>query len=416
MLRRYCLVAFLLLMPNFAPAENWPSWRGPHNDGQSAERNLPAKWSPTENIVWKIPLPEAGNSTPIVWGDRIFLTQATDKGRSRGLLCFDRSGRHLWQRLIEYREKEPTHENNPFCSGSPVTDGERVIACFGSAGVYCWDFAGKELWHRDLGPLRHTFGTAPSPILSGELVILWYGPSLKQTLYALDRQSGKTVWQHDEPRGKFEDPEHPDEYAGSWATPIVVPTDNGDELVMPFPQHLKGFDPRTGKELWSCDGLGIVVYLSPVFVEGKVVVFSGCDGPSMAVKVGGRGDVTKTHRVWWSRRRNTQRIGSPVVVGDRVCLVTEGGRPQSIEAETGTEFWLCTERLLGQTFGSTVAANGKLYATSTDGTTLVLTAGPKLEVLARNAIDEPVYASPAIADGRLYLRSTKHLWCIGTGK
>src|SRR5262249_21678991 len=155
----------LLLATAAASADNWPSWRGPRNDGQSAERNLPAKWSASENVLWKTPLPDVGNSTPIVWGDRIFLTHATDRGRSRRLLASGGAdGKLLWQRMTEYREKEPTHEDNPFCSGSPVTDGERVIACLGSAGLVCYDFAGKELWRRDLGPMRHTFGTAHSPI------------------------------------------------------------------------------------------------------------------------------------------------------------------------------------------------------------------------------------------------------------
>jgi outer membrane protein assembly factor BamB len=414
--RGYSLV-ILLLATAGASADNWPCWRGPRNDGQSAERNLPAKWSAGENVLWKAPLPDVGNSTPIVWGDRIFLTQAMERGRSRGLLCFARAdGKLLWQRMTEYREKERTHEDNPFCSGSPVTDGERVIACLGSAGLVCYDLDGKELWRRDLGAMRHTFGTAHSPLLYGDLVILWYGPGPGQKLLAFDRRNGKTVWEHDEPRGKFEDPEHPDELAGSWATPIVVPTEQGDELVLPLPGKLKGFDPKTGKELWWCDGLGIAVYPTPVCCKGVVVAFSGCEGPALAVKPGGRGDVTKTHREWWGRRRNPQRIGSPVVVDNRICLVTESGEPQSIEVETGTQLWESKERMLGRTYGSMVAADGKLYATSTDGVTLVLKAGPKLEVIARNAIGEPVYASPAVADGRIYLRSHKHLWCIGSSK
>jgi outer membrane protein assembly factor BamB len=398
-------------------ADNWPAWRGPRGDGHSAETNLPTRWSVDQNVRWKVPLPDAGNSTPVVWQDRIFLTQATEKGRKRSVMCFARAdGKLLWQRTTVHTDREPTHENNPYCSASPVTDGERVIASFGSAGMVCYDPDGKELWRKDLGKLHHMFGNASSPVLHKDLAILWCGPGERQYLLAVDKATGRQVWRHDEPRGKFDDPEHADETTGSWATPLIVRVDKHDELVLPLPAKLKAFDPRTGKELWSCDGMGLGAYPMPVYANGIVFAMSGCQGPALAVKAGGRGDVTQTHRLWLTKRHVPQRIGSPVIVGQRVCLLTEQGIPESIELQTGTEFWKVKERVAGRSFGSMVAADGKLYVTTVDGVTLVLAADDKFRVLAKNAIGERVLSSLAVSDGEFFIRSYKHLWCISARK
>src|ERR1051325_7612872 len=278
----------LVFLASVALAENWPGWRGPLGNGQSAEKNLPTKWSDTHNVKWKIALPEEGNSSPVVWGNRIFLGQLLDKkGHRRGLWCIDRNdGKVLWKKEVAYEDKEPTHNTNPFCSATAVADGERFIYSYGSAGLYCYDMDGKELWKYDLGKLYHIWGTASSPILYQHMVILWCGPGERQFLLALDKNTGKKIWQHDEPGGS--DGIKNKDWLGSWSTPVIVRLADREELILSCSLKLKGFDPKTGKELWSCDGLGKLVYTSPTVSEdGIVVAFSGYGGPCLACKAGG---------------------------------------------------------------------------------------------------------------------------------
>src|SRR5436190_5575861 len=228
-----CIVA-LSLFGSAAQAHNWPAWRGPLGTGISLEQHLPLHWGTNENIFWRTPLPEPGNSTPIVWGHRVFLTQAVN-GR-RTLMCFDRADGHLlWQEGPGYPQKETTHESNPFCASSPVTDGKRVVAWFGSAGLYCYDFLGKELWHCDLGPQHHIWGWGASPILHDDLCVLNFGPGEGTFLIALNKKNGKPVWRVDDPGGNSGE-EKPGEqkpaWLGSWSTPIVIKAAGREELVL----------------------------------------------------------------------------------------------------------------------------------------------------------------------------------------
>src|SRR5262245_53334271 len=251
-------------------ADHWPAWRGSDGSGRSTERDLPLHWTATENVRWKTPLPAPGNSTPILWANRIFVTQATEKGQKRGLLCLDRKdGSLLWQREIEYREKEPTHATNPYCSASPVTDGELVVASYGSAGLACYDFEGCQLWHRDLGKCHHIWGNAASPVLYQDLVILNFGPGEQTFLIALDKKTGKDVWKVEEPGGKLGD-QGQSEWVGSWSTPVVATIQGREELVMSWPTAVKAYAPKTGELLWTCQGLerdkggARLVYTSPL--------------------------------------------------------------------------------------------------------------------------------------------------------
>jgi outer membrane protein assembly factor BamB len=417
-MKRFLIPAgVVLVFATPAAADNWPAWRGPDGQGHSAEKGLPTTWDTTRNVRWKVPLPDEGNSTPVVWGDRVFLTQATEKGTRRAVMCFHRSdGKLLWERAVTYRDKEPTHQTNPYCSASPVTDGQRVIASMGSAGMVCYDFAGTELWRKDLGKMTHIWGNATSPILYENLAILWCGPGERQVLVAVEKANGNTVWEHSEPGGKGGE-DRP--YVGSWATPIVVRVGDHDELILGVPEKLKAFDPKTGRELWSCDGLHTsggdkLVYASAVYSGGIVVAMGGFGGAAMAVRAGGRGDVTATHRLWYEPR-NPQRIGSPVVVGEHAYLLTDNGLAQCIEIKTGKDLW-AKERVGGSAWASMVAADGRLYVTNRAGDTFVLAASPRFELIAKNSLKEPVYASIAVSDGELFLRSYKHLWCIGEAK
>ena len=394
-------------------ADDWPAWRGPHGDGNSAAKAPPLQWSRTENVRWKTPLPGPGNSSPVVWKDRVFLTQALDQGRRRAVLCLNRAdGKLLWQRETPYSGKESTHETNPYCSASPVTDGERVIASLSSAGLVCYDFGGKELWRKKVGKLEHVWGNASSPILYGDLAILWCGPGERQFLLAVRKISGATVWKHDEPGGKSGSA-GPKEWLGSWCTPLIARVGNHDELILGVPKKVKGFDPRTGKELWSCGGLGELVYASPVCsADGIVVAVSGYYGPALAVRAGGAGDVTTTRRLWHHQQRHPQRIGSPVLVGGYAYLLNESGLAQCFDVKTGEDRWK-KERVGGATWSSPVHAAGRLYVPTLDGEILVLSAGPKYELLARNKLGERVLSSPAVAGDEIFIRTYEYLWCLG---
>lgn len=394
-----------------AAADNWPAWRGPSANGYSSEKNLPVKWSPSENVRWKVALPGPGNSTPIVWGDRIFLTQSLDvEGHQRALLCLARAdGHELWRKVVPFEGKESRHADNPYCSASPVTDGKRVVASFGSAGVLCCDLNGKELWRRDLGRFEHIWGNASSPVLYQDLVFLNCGPGERTFLTALDAKTGKDVWKVEEPGGHF-DQEGGAPWTGSWSTPTLAKAGGQDELLMSWPNVLKAYDPRTGALRWSCGGLTPLVYTSPLVSPDVIVSMSGFGGAWMGTRPGGNGDVTASHRLWRTDRA-PQRIGSGVIVGDHVYIANATGVAQCIALKTGEVVW--SERLGSESWGSLVYADGKLYVTNLKGETIVFAARPQFEVLSRSPLEEKTLASLAVSDGQIFVRTYRNLWCIG---
>lgn len=419
---RNSLLSFLCALCGYSSllAGDWPAWRGPHMDGHSPEKTFPLQWSDTENVQWKVPLPDQGNSTPIILGSRIFLTQATQKGHKRATICFDRrDGKQLWEQTIDFAGDEPTHETNFYCSASPATDGERVVVWHGSAGVFCYDLDGKEVWRRDLGPCRHIWGNGSSPAIFGNLVFINFGPGARTFLVALDKKSGAEAWKVDEPGGKF-GADDPGSWIGSWSTPIPVTLGGRDELILSWPGVVKSFNPKTGEVLWFSTGLAKdkqdvdqLVYTSPLVNQDVIVAMAGYAGPALAIRPGGSGDVSTTHRLWRNPSA-VQRIGSGVLVGEHIFMLNEPGTLQCIEWKTGKNLW--TERLTTSTWGSLVHAGGRIYVTNRDGSTVVLAAQPKLEILSRNPLKETTQASLAMSDGQIFIRTFKHLWCIGTAK
>jgi len=415
------LVLTLLCICEVALGENWPGWRGPTGQGVCRETNLPVTWSTTENVRWKTPLPDAGNSSPVIWGDRVFLTQASGRtqrplenartntsigaymvAEKRSVLCIERtSGEILWQRDVVYQEPEVSHGTNPLCSATPVTDGERVIAHHGSAGLYCYDMQGELLWNYEHEKLHHIWGNASSPIIYGDLVIIWCGPGDRQFLLAVDRRTGKKVWQHIEPEGNSGES---GKLLGTWATPIIFRIGEEDQLIMPIPYKLKGFNPTTGRELWASDGVGYYVYGSAVFEDGVAV----CGNASF--KLGPEGVVEQ------NRLRNGTGKGphTGVLVGG--YLFKGGAAPACVDLSLDEDVWKgqIKERPgATSTWGSMVHAGDKVYFTDQRGTTLVLAAGPKYEVLALNRLGEHTNSSIAVSQGEIFIRTYKHLWCIG---
>jgi outer membrane protein assembly factor BamB len=437
-----CCAAFWLwcALATWVSAANWPGWRGPYGSGVAKEKNLPLHWSTNENVSWRVPLPDRGNSTPIVWGARVFITQAIDAGTRRMLMCFDRrTGKLLWQSGVGSTEKEPTHDDNPPCTPSPVTDGRRVIAWFGSAGVYCCDFAGRELWRRDLGQQMHQWGYASSLALSRHLCFLNFGPGDRSFVIALDSKTGRTVWQFDVPViASSVNPQElggPDpsvfkaaastklsEIAGSWAAPLILPATGPDELVVALPLRLIAFAPRTGEQVWSCDGPNIGAYSSPFHGEGFVAYAGGgFRNNLMLVRPGGRGDVTKTNRLWNEPLGNSQsHLGAGVIFHGHIYLVNTAGIAECFELNSGKTIW--TERLpgtgaSGASWSSPVLAGDSLYVPNRNADVFVFKAAPKFDLLAVNSIGgEPMNASLAVSDGDIFIRTDKNLWCIGPSR
>jgi outer membrane protein assembly factor BamB len=394
-------------------ADDWPAWRGPTGQGYCFEKNLPMKWGGKDdlNVKWKIKLAHPGNSTPIIWKDKIFLTIANKGGTVRSIMCLDRKdGNELWKNDVEYPDKEQNWTADWYANASPTTDGERVIVSFGSAGMYCYDLAGKELWKRtDLGKWQHSFGNASSPVLYHDLCILWCGPNNNSKtgnqLLAVEKKTGKTVW------------EKPEKMS-SWGTPVIVAIDGKDQLLYCPTFQLKSVDPKTGKELWHCDGLMEYVYTSPVYSpkHNIVVAMSGYNKSALAVKLGGSGDITKDRL--WHHPKNNQRVGSGIIIGDHVYILEDNGTPRCYELKTGEEVWKAEKRPSGTNWGSMVHADGKLYCLTRDASTVIFNASPKYEVLATNRLGkaETTNSSVAVSNGELFLRTNQHLWCISEKK
>ena len=434
-------IVFLLLTGLAVPAiaEDWPAWRGPEGNGVVRGKKLPLHWSTNQNILWHVPLPGPGNSTPVIWGQRVFITQAIPGESQRSVMCFDRRDGHLlWKAGTTSTDKDSGGAANPPCTPSPVTDGNRVVAWFGSAGVFCFDLSGRELWRRDLGRQSHGWGYAASPVLYRNLCLINFGPGQRSFLIALDKRTGQTVWQYDVPSiaadAKWEDfggdlkdwkrlgSPTMAEVTGSCATPVVVRATGGDEIVVALPLHVMAFAPTTGKPLWSCEGLNTGAYSSPFFGDGLLgVTGSGLRNAAMVVRPGGRGDVTATHRLWHvSPPGSKSCIGSGVIARGHVYQVTTMGSAQCLDLQSGQTLW--DERLTGSgarnaSWSSPILANDRVYVPNQNADVFVLRASPQFECLATNSIgSEPMNASLAVSDGEVFIRTHKQLWCVSERK
>ena len=413
-MKRCSLLLSLTLLASVSLAGDWHAWRGPHGDGTSEEQGAPLTWSATENVKWKVPLDGPGNSTPIVVGQKVFISHAPAKSKLRTLQCFNRnSGELLWRKDVEYSEQEATHGTNPYCSSSPVSDGARVVVYHGSAGLFAYDMDGKELWKADLGKVEHIWGFGSSPVLHEGLVILNSGPGLNAAVIALKSSDGKEVWRKEYGAIRSEKVE---EYRGSWSTPILFK--EGDQVLMllSLPEKLYVVNPHTGEEVWSCAGLSKLVYTSPLVGKDAVVAMCGYGGPAMSVRRGGKGDVTATHRLWLTDKPNPQRIGSGIILGDFVYIVNENGVAWCLDVNSGEKKW---EQRLGSanTWSSICQADGRLYIANFNGDTFVLEADPSgCKILAENKIGEETKGSLAFSNGQVFLRTHKNLYCFEAKK
>jgi outer membrane protein assembly factor BamB len=397
---------------------DWPRFRGPGGLGVSPEKGLPLRWSQQENLAWKTELPGPGTSSPVFVGEKVFVTcysgynvPKQPKGAianlKRHLVCLDRkTGRVAWTKDVPVKlpEQEAIREEHGYASSTPVADAERLYAFFGKSGVFAFDHAGKQLWQAGVGEGLNGWGSAASPVLHGDLLIV--NASVEsESLVALDKKTGKEVWRA---RGIRE----------SWNTPIVVTgKDKKTEVVVAIFGKVLGIDPANGQQLWSCN-TDIPWYMAPSMVahDGVVYAIGGRDRGqgALAVRTGGRGDVTRTHRLW--KIDKGSNVPSPVYHDGHLYWVNEtNGMAYCAEAATGKVVYEQRIERGGQVYSSALLADGKIYHLDRQGRTYVLPAKPEYELLATNDLRDGGYfnASPVALDGKLYIRSDKALYCIG---
>ena len=408
-------LCWMLLLPLVGYAENWPQWRGPSLNGVSGEQNLPVRWSTSENVAWKLGMPSKTGATPIIWGNRIFLNVAD--GGNLYLWCVDKAkGEPLWKKPIAGGNYQINKQN--MSSPSPVTDGAAVYAMTGVGVLKAFDFAGNELWVRDIqqdyGKFGLNWGYASSPLLYGDslYVEVLHGMKTKDPSYLLriDTKSGKTVWRVERHTDAIR--ESPDSYT----TPALLKYGDRVEIVISGADCVTGHDPATGKELWRATGLNpdhhsdyrtiasTVVFGDLFFVPTRV-------RPLLAFRAGGRGDISESHRLW--SFNNGPDVPTPVTDGKYFYTVNDRGIMWCLDARTGQEIW-GSQRLKPAVYSSSpVLADGKLYVSNEDGLTTVVKAGAKFEVLAENDLAGYTLSSPAISDGHIFLRTAQFLYAIG---
>ncbi len=409
------LLLLLCALAPLAVAGNWPHWRGPDANGVSDEKNLPVKWDTRENITWKLAMPTVSGATPIIWGENIFLN-VSDGGKIY-LWCVDRSrGEVKWKGLLKDSDENVRKGN--MSSPSPVTDGQTVWAMSGNGVVKAFDFSGKELWARDFWKdygrfgLNHGYGSSPVLHDSALYIQVLHGMKTDDPSYVekLDAKTGKTLWHHIRPTDAIS--ESPDSYT----TPIIARQDGKPILVVTGGDYVTGHDLATGKELWRGGGMNPRnnpfnrIIASPLLLNGTVVVPTRVR-PMQVFRLGGSGDITKSHLAW--DNENGPDVPTPVSDGTRVYIINDRGIVYCLDQKTGKEIY-GGERIKPAVYSSSpVLADGKIYISNEEGLTTVLKAGPKFEVLAENPLEDYILSSVAISDGQIFIRTKGHLYCIG---
>jgi outer membrane protein assembly factor BamB len=423
---------------------NWPQWRGPAGNGLVSEGNPPLEWSEKKNIKWKVQIPGSGHATPAIWENKIFILTAvpTDTappnagtpapqpapaesgGRRRGrgpggaggrptqayaftVLCLDRTtGKVLWERVARRDVPHQTIQtSNSYCSGSPVTDGERVYACFGSYGLYCYDLDGQPVWDKDLGKVSVTFGEGSSPALSGDVLVVLQDNNGASYLYAFDKKTGRELWKKTRDEGS------------GWTTPYFVRHGGHTQVMVNGSNAIRAYDLATGELLWQCSGLGSNPIPMVVSDESTIYAMSGHrNGAALAIALGNSGDLTGTAAVRWKTDRGTPYVPSPLLYDGLLFFCQRNSAILTcLDAATGEPYY-SEERLEGVSgvYASPVGINNRIYWPGQNGLTLVLEKSKDLKILARNKLDDGFDASPAVVGNELFLRGRSHLYCIAS--
>lgn len=409
LLKIFCIILISNCLSK-ANAQNWPGFRGPNGDGTSAETNLPVKWDSVKNVVWKVRVPGTGYSSPIVWKDKLFTVTAIPETSEKVLLCFDcKTGRILWQKTMLKNSFENKHDHNSYASGTPVTDGNLVYVSFldkKDVVVAAYDFNGKQVWVQRPGTFYSPHGYSCSPVLYEDKVIINGDSQGDSFVAAMSKTDGHVIW-----KVKHENPAH------SFSTPIFRKMAGNMQMIFCGNKEISSYNPSDGSRYWYVKGPSEDFCSSPVYNEKSGLVLVSSAWPMrnlVAIKPDGKGDVTETHVVWESRK-GAYYVPSPVCTEDYLFSTMTTGQVHCIEVSTGKVIWI---ENLGAQYASPVLANGLVYMPNDEGIITVIKPGPKFEALAKNPMGEKMNASPAISNGKIYIRGYKHLFCIssGTGK
>ncbi|HXT70524.1 MAG TPA: PQQ-binding-like beta-propeller repeat protein [Vicinamibacterales bacterium] len=425
------IMAGLLAHPSAQPQNAdryWPQWRGPQGTGVSRTATPPTEWSESKNVRWKIEIPGRGSGTPVIWGDRLYVTSAVPVGvegaaqhAPRGaqpriahkyvVLAIDRkTGKTVWERTArEEAPHEASHaENGTWASSSAIVDGEHVIASFESRGYYAFDLSGNPVWQTDLGDkrMRSQFGEGSTPALHGNTLVIVWDHQGESVVVALDKRTGKELWR--KTRTEID----------TWATPLITPVDGKPQVVVPAMNKITSYDLATGEVVWESAGLTMNPIPSPVTDGAMAYLMSGFRGNSLkAIRLAdAKGDITGTPAVAWSLDRDTPYVPSPLLYdGILYFLKTNNGLLTALDAKTGQPHYQAVRiDAVPNVFSSPVGAAGRVYIAGREGATVVLRHGTKLDVIAVNELTDGFDASPALVDGELYLRGYRYLYCIAT--
>ena len=399
-------------------AENWPQWRGARLDGVSGETGLPVKWSKTENIAWRLPLPGPAGASPVVWEDRIFLTSLD--GANLVLICASTAGELLWSKVLGEGNQDVRGDEGNTASNSPCTDGKHVWAMMASGPLGCFDFEGNEVWKYDLqeryGRFNIAYGMTSTPVLDGDRLYLQLLHTDGAHVVALDKATGSEIWKHTRQSDAQGEPLH------AYASPVIYRDDRREFLLTHGSDYIVAHHLDDGRELWRCGGLNpppggtyrgdFRFVASPLAVPGLIVVPSCKNGLVLGLRPDGKGNVTDNKKVRLWSYGDTPDVPSPLVHDGLVYLCGAEGRFSCLDAETGEKFY-AEHTYDGRHRGSPVYADGNIYLTARDGVVTVVKAGRKFEVLASNDIEDDIASSPAFSNGKIYLRGFDALYAIG---
>ena len=398
---------------NCASAEDWPMFRGPQANGTTTEPKTPTTWDANTHVKWKTPLARPGNGSPIVSNGKIFLASSLDKeGKQRALLCYDENnGKLLWTKTVEFDKVMPTHKTNPYGSSTPASNGELVAVWHGSAGLHVYTHEGKFVWSKNLGEFKHIWGYGTSPLIVDDKVIIQTGPGNKVYVACYDLKTGDEIWKHEEKNDGQDPALNNKRFKGAWATPVPFKKD----LICSFTTRVAALNLKTGKVQWYCAGTsgprGELAYSSPLLSDKLCIVSAGYQGPMYAVSLEGN---PKDKQQWlWKQEKNPQNIGSGFLHKGYMYRVNAGPNTiDCIDTKNGETVW--KDRVEGNAYWSSTSFNGKyLYVTDQQGQTIVFEPTPeKLKIVSVNMLKDTTNSTPALANGKIYVRTSKWLWCI----